>query len=77
MNISMAPKGLEPQRISPVNSNRVKSPFSPKNASCLRRVCSPVVFSLLVHYYYTYRWKTAVKGEFPFRPQQAKKEFLV
>jgi len=28
-------------------------------------------------YYDTYRCKTAVKGEFPFRPQQAKKEFLV
>ena len=44
---------------------------------CLHGVCSPCGFSLLVHYYGTYRRKTAVKGEFPFRTRRAKKEFLI
>jgi hypothetical protein len=43
----------------------------------LHGVWSPVGFSLLVHYYGTYRRKTAVKGEFPFRQRRVKKEFLI
>jgi hypothetical protein len=63
--------------VSPLNHVPAKPPFHPEKGGCLQGVCIPVGFSLLVHYYDSYRRKTAVKGEFPFRPRRAKKEFLI
>jgi hypothetical protein len=51
--------------------------YHAENGGFLHGVCSPFGFSLLFRYYGTYRRKTAVKGEFPFRPRRAKKEFLI